>query len=224
MKRYIVIGLGNFGFYVAKTLYEDGHEVLAIDRNRDRVARIQDLVSEAMILDAIHRESLKGLGIAAAEAVVVSMGDDISNSILTTLYLKELGAKKIVVKCQDEDHGRILEKLGANEIIFPEKAMGQKVAKGLSRGNILDFIPLSEDYTIIETAAPKEFLGKSLEGVETENHLPGVRHRRQSIDSAGLHPLPARRLRHQGLGRPGAAGERKGYPADQRPGHLIITD
>jgi trk system potassium uptake protein TrkA len=162
MKRYIVIGLGNFGFYVAKTLYEDGHEVLAIDRNRDRIARIQDLVSEAMILDAIHRESLKGLGVAAAEAVVVSMGDDISNSILTTLYLKELGAKKIVVKCQDEDHGRILEKLGANEIIFPEKAMGQKVAKGLSRGNILDFIPLSEDYTIIETAAPKEFLGKSL--------------------------------------------------------------
>jgi trk system potassium uptake protein len=162
MKRFIVMGLGNFGFYLAKTLYQDGHEVLAIDRDRERVGRIQDLVSEAMILDAIHKDSLKGLGIAAAEAVVVSMGDDISNSILTTLYLKELGAKKIVVKCQDEDHGRILEKLGANEIIFPEKAMGQKVAKGLSRGNILDFIPLSEDYTIIEAAPPKEFLGKSL--------------------------------------------------------------
>jgi trk system potassium uptake protein TrkA len=102
------------------------------------------------------------LGVSQAEAVVVSMGDDISNSILTTLYLKELGAKKIVAKCLDEDHGRILEKLGAHEIIFPEKAMGQKVAKGLSKGNILDFIPLSEDYTIIETAAPKEFLGKSL--------------------------------------------------------------
>jgi trk system potassium uptake protein TrkA len=162
MKRFIVIGLGNFGFYLAKTLYQDGHEVLAIDRDRERVGRIQDLVSEAMILDAIHKDSLKGLGIVSAEAVVVSMGEDISNSILTTLYLKELGAKKIVVKCQDEDHGRILEKLGANEIVFPEKAMGQKVAKGLSRGNILDFIPLSEDYTIIETAAPKEFLGKSL--------------------------------------------------------------
>jgi len=141
MKRFIVIGLGNFGFYLAKTLYQDGNEVLAIDRDRERVSRIQDLVSEAMILDAIHKDSLKGLGIAAAEAVVVSLGDDISNSILTTLYLK---------------------KLGANEIIFPEKAMGQKVAKGLSRGNILDFIPLSEDYTIIEAAAPKEFLGKSL--------------------------------------------------------------
>lgn len=162
MKRFIVIGLGNFGFYLAKTLYQDGHEVMAIDRDRERVGRIQDLVSEAMILDAIHKDSLKGLGISAAEAIVVSMGDDISNSILTTLYLKELGARKIVVKCQDEDHGRILEKLGANEIIFPEKAMGQKVAKGLSRGNILDFIPLSEDYTIIEAAPPKEFVGKSL--------------------------------------------------------------
>ncbi|MBI4768493.1 MAG: TrkA family potassium uptake protein [Deltaproteobacteria bacterium] len=162
MKRFIVIGLGNFGFHVAKTLFEDGNEVLAIDRNRERIARIQDFVSEAVILDAIHKESLLGLGITEAEAVVVSMGDDISNSILTTLYLKELGAKKIVAKCQNEDHARILEKLGANEIIFPEKAMGQKVAKGLSRGNILDFIPLSEDYTIIEVAPPKEFVGKSL--------------------------------------------------------------
>lgn len=162
MKRFIVIGLGNFGFHVAKTLFEDGNEVLAIDRDRERIARIQDFVSEAVILDAIHKESLKGLGITEAEAVVVSMGDDISNSILTTLYLKELGAKKIVAKCQNEDHARILEKLGANEIIFPEKAMGQKVAKGLSKGNILDFIPLSEDYTIIEVAPPKEFVGKSL--------------------------------------------------------------
>lgn len=162
MKRFIVIGLGNFGFYMAKTLYEDGNEVLAIDRNRDRIARIQDLVSEAMILDAIHKESLTGLGIPQAEAIVVSMGDDISNSILTTLYLKELGAKKIVAKCQDEDHARILEKLGAHEIIFPEKAMAQKVAKGLSKGNILDFIPLSEDYTIVEAAPPVEFVGKSL--------------------------------------------------------------
>ncbi len=166
MKRFIVIGLGNFGFYVAKTLYEDGHEVLAIDRNRDRVANIQDLVSEAMILDAIHRESLKGLGVRQAEAVVVSMGDDISNSILTTLYLKELGARKIVAKCQDEDHARILEKLGAHEIIFPEKAMGQKVAKGLSKGNILDFIPLSEDYTIVEAAPPAEFIGRSLKDLK----------------------------------------------------------
>jgi trk system potassium uptake protein len=166
MKRFIVIGLGNFGFYVAKTLYEDGHEVLAIDRNRDRVANIQDLVSEAMILDAIHKESLTGLGVRQAEAIVVSMGDDISNSILTTLYLKELGARKIVAKCQDEDHARILEKLGAHEIIFPEKAMGQKVAKGLSKGNILDFIPLSEDYTIVEAAPPAEFVGKSLKDLK----------------------------------------------------------
>ncbi len=166
MKRFIVIGLGNFGFHVAKTLFEDGNEVLAIDRNRERIARIQDFVSEAVILDAIHKESLVGLGITEAAAVVVSMGEDISNSILTTLYLKELGAKKIVAKCQDEDHAHILEKLGADEIIFPEKAMGQKVAKGLSKGNILDFIPLSEDYTIIEAAPPKEFVGKSLKDLK----------------------------------------------------------
>lgn len=162
MKRFIVIGLGNFGFYLAKTLFEEGHEVLAIDRNRERIARIQDFVSQAVVLDAVHKESLIGLGVSEAEAVIVSMGEDISNSILTTLYLKELKAKKIVAKCQDEDHARILEKLGADEIIFPEKAMGQRVAKSLSRGNILDFIPLTEDYTLIEIAPPKEFIGKSL--------------------------------------------------------------
>ena len=166
MKRFIVIGLGNFGYYVARTLYGEGHDVLAIDRDRDRVARVQDMVSEVMILDAIHKESLKGLGVKEAEAIVVSMGSDISNSILATLYLKELGAKKVLVKCLDEDHARILEKLGADEIIFPEKAMAQKVAKGLSKGNILDFIPLSEDYTLVEVAPPKEFLGKSLKDLK----------------------------------------------------------
>jgi trk system potassium uptake protein TrkA len=171
MKKFIVIGLGNFGFYTACTLYEEGHEVLAIDRNRDRVARVQDSVSEAMILDTIHKESLKGLGVKEAEAIVVSMGSDISNSILTTLYLKELGAKKVLVKCLDEDHARILEKLGADEIIFPEKAMAQKVAKGLSKGNILDFIPLSEDYTIVEAAPPQGVSGEIIKGIKTENRL-----------------------------------------------------
>jgi trk system potassium uptake protein len=166
MKRYIIIGLGNFGFYLAKNLYEEGHDVLAIDQNRDRVARVQDLVGEVMIIDAAHKDSLKGLGIREAEAVVVSMGDDISNSVLTTMYLKELGAKKVVVKCVDEDHGKILEKLGADEVIFPEKDMAQKVAKGLSKGNILDFIPLSEDYSIVEAAPPKDFLGKSLKDLK----------------------------------------------------------
>jgi trk system potassium uptake protein len=166
MKRYIIIGLGNFGFYLAKNLYEEGHDVLAIDQNRDRVARVQDLVGEVMIIDAAHKDSLKGLGIREAEAVVVSMGDDISNSVLTTMYLKELGAKKVVVKCVDEDHAKILEKLGADEVIFPEKDMAQKVAKGLSKGNILDFIPLSEDYSIVEAAPPKDFLGKSLKDLK----------------------------------------------------------
>jgi trk/ktr system potassium uptake protein len=170
MKRYVIIGLGNFGFYLAKNLYEEGHEVLAIDQNRERVARVQDLVGEVMIMDAAHKDSLKGLGLREAEAVVVSMGDAISNSILTTMYLKELGAQKVVVKCVDEDHGKILEKLGADEIIFPEKDMAQKVAKGLSKGNILDFIPLSEDYSIVEAASPRDFIGKSLKDLKLKNN------------------------------------------------------
>ncbi|MCJ7499602.1 TrkA family potassium uptake protein [bacterium] len=162
MKKFCVIGLGNFGYHLARTLYEDGQEVIAIDLNQERVQRIRDHCSVAIQGDAANKEFLAANGIGEMEAVMVSTGERSHLSTLITLFLKELGVKRILSKAVDEDHGRILEKVGASEIIHPEKDMAIKTARALSYPNILDFIPLAEDYSITELAAPRNFIGKDL--------------------------------------------------------------
>jgi len=162
MKRFCVIGLGNFGFHVATNLFRQGHEVVAIDTDREKVQRVQDHSSYAILGDAANKEFLKGQGIAEMDAVIVSTGERSHLSTLITLYLKELKVPRILVKAIDEDHGRILEKIGASEIIFPEKDMAVKVARSLASPNILEYIPLAEDFSISETAPPAHFIGKNL--------------------------------------------------------------
>lgn len=162
MKRFCVIGLGNFGFHVARALYEDGHEVIAIDMDREKVQRVQDYVSYAILGDAASKDFLKGQGIGEMDAVVLSTGERSHLSTLITLYLKELKVPRILVKALDEDHGTILGKVGATDIIYPEKDMAVKTARSLSSPNILEFIPMAEDYSIIESAPPAHFVGKSL--------------------------------------------------------------
>lgn len=162
MKRYCVIGLGNFGFHVAKTLYEDGHEIIAIDLDRDKVQRIKDHASYAVIGDATSKDFLKSQGVGEMEAVVISTGERSHLSTLIVLHLKEMNVRRILVKAVNEDHGRILEKVGATDIIFPEKDTAIKIAHGLSSSNILEFIPVAEDYSITEVAPPVHFLGKNL--------------------------------------------------------------
>ncbi|MEZ4483220.1 MAG: TrkA family potassium uptake protein [Syntrophotaleaceae bacterium] len=162
MKRYCVIGLGNFGFHVAKTLYEDGHEVVAVDLDRDKVQRIKNYASYAVIGDATNKEFLKSQGIGEMNGVVISTGERSHLSTLVVLHLKEMNVKRILVKAVNEDHGRILEKVGATDIIFPEKDTAIKIAHSLSSSNILEFIPVAEDYSITEVAPPAYFVGKSL--------------------------------------------------------------
>jgi trk system potassium uptake protein len=162
MKRFAVVGLGNFGFYAAKALYEDGHEVVAIDADKARVQAIDRHSTEAVILDATEKDAMKALGLENMDAVIVSTGTKISTSILICLHLQEEGVKKILAKALDEDHGKILKRVGATEIIHPEKDMAIRVARGLSRPNVLDFIPLAEEFDLVQVAPPKEFIGKSL--------------------------------------------------------------
>jgi len=162
MKRFAVIGLGKFGFFVAKSLFEGGNEVIAIDADRNRVQAIKSFCSEAIVMDATESEPLKSLGLEVMDAVVVSTGTNISISILISLHLHEIGVKKILAKALDEDHAKILSKVGATEIIHPEKDMAVRVARGLSRPNVLDFIPLEEDYNIVQVGPPSAFIGKSL--------------------------------------------------------------
>ncbi len=162
MKRFAVIGLGNFGFHAAKALFEDGNEVVAIDLDKGRVHAIDPHSTEAIVLDATDKEALKALGLENMDGVIVSTGTKISTSILICLHLQEMGVKKILAKALDEDHGKILKRVGATEIIHPERDMAIRVSRGLSRPNVLDFVPLSEDYDLVQVGPPGEFIGKSL--------------------------------------------------------------
>ncbi|MBU2648631.1 TrkA family potassium uptake protein [bacterium] len=162
MKRFAVIGLGNFGFYAAKALFEDGNEVVAIDTDKAKVQAVDPHASEAVIMDATDKESLKALGLETTDGVIVSTGTKISTSTLICLFLQEIGVKKILVKALDNDHAKILKKVGATEVIHPERDMAIRVSRRLSRPNILDFIPLAEEFDIIQVEPPGEFIGKSL--------------------------------------------------------------
>ncbi len=161
-KRFGVIGLGNFGHHVARTLYAEGHEVVAMDLDKEKVQAIRDHCTYAVLGDAAHKEFLENQGVDELDAVVVSTGERSHLSTLITLYLKELKVPRILVKAVSEDHGRILERVGASEVIFPEKDMAKKVAHNLSQPNVLEYIPLAEGYSLSEMVPPQSFLGKTL--------------------------------------------------------------
>jgi trk system potassium uptake protein TrkA len=161
-KQFAVIGMGRFGSSVAKTLYNLGFEVLAIDENEGRIQDIIDTVTHAVQADSTDEDALRALGIRNFDVVVVAIGQDIQASILTALILKELGVSNLIVKAQNELHGKVVKKIGADKVIFPERDMGQRVAHHLISNNILDFIELSDDYSIVEIKAAKHMIGKNL--------------------------------------------------------------
>jgi len=169
MKRCAVIGLGMFGFYVARGLYEKGHEVLAIDRDKDVIQKVKDYSTRAVMADATDRETLLALNVQDVDMAVVGLGTKLDHSILITLYLKEMGIKEIIVKATTEDHGKILNMLGATQIIYPEKDVALKLATSVSSPSLMDYLPLMEGYSIIELATPNQFIGKSLKDLQLRN-------------------------------------------------------
>jgi trk system potassium uptake protein len=169
MKRFAVIGFGSFGSNVAKTLYEKGHEVLVIDSNKNLIQKAQDVCSQAIVADATDRETMEEIGIKDFDTVIVAMGERMEPAVLTTLHLKELGAKSIIVKAINIDHMKILSRVGANRIIFPERDMAIRLAKQLSTPNILDYLPIAEDSSIQEIVAPKSFFGKTIKDLSLRN-------------------------------------------------------
>lgn len=175
MKRVVVVGLGIFGFNIAKDLYENGIEVIAIDKNKELIQKIKDFSTKAILADATEKEILETIGIQEDDTVIISFGEDLAASTLLTLHLKELRVKNIIVKAPNEDHKRILEKVGATEVIIPEREMASKVAKSLISPNVLDYIPLSQDYTISEIAPPASFVGKTIGDLQLrKTHHIGV--------------------------------------------------
>ncbi len=162
MKQFAVIGLGRFGESVAKTLAKMGHEVLAVDDNEEIVNSIAEEVTYAVQANVLDERALKSLGLRNFDTVIVAIGHEVKASILVTVMLKEMGVGKIVAKANDELHGRVLQKVGADLVVFPEREMGIRVAHSLASRNIIDQIHLSPEYSIAEMVAPSSFIGKSL--------------------------------------------------------------
>ena len=171
MKSYIVIGLGKFGSQAAKRLCELGCEVLAIDRNPELVQPISNLVTQAVVGDARDKEVLRALGAKEFECAIVAIGDDLADSVLATMNLKELGVPYIVCKASDETHRQVLLKLGADRVVIPEQEQADRLAKNLSSPNVLEYIELSEEYGIVEIPAPKGWQGKSLKELNVRAKL-----------------------------------------------------
>jgi len=161
-QRVVVIGLGIFGFNIVKELYESGFEVIAIDKNKEAVQRARDCSTKAILADGREKEVMEEIGIQEDDVVIVSFGEDLSAATLTTLHLRQMKVKTIIVKAPNEEHKLILEKVGATDVMIPEKEIAHKVAKSIISPNVIDFLPLSDDYMIFEIAPPNSFLGKTI--------------------------------------------------------------
>lgn len=162
MKQFAVIGLGRFGSSVALTLMKEGYEVLGVDKNEDIINHMAGSLTHAIAADTTDEEVMHSIGIRNFECVVVAIGDDIQSSIMTALLLKEIGVKMVVAKALSQMHGKVLEKIGVDKVIYPERDMGERVANQLISPNLLDYIDLSDEVSIAELAAPKRLSGQSL--------------------------------------------------------------
>ena len=162
MRQFVVIGLGRFGRSVARALSEKNFEVLAIDRDEEKVKDMEGIVSQAVVMDATEEKALKELGIADFDVAIVSMAETIEDSIMITLSLKELGLKQVIVKANSDLHSKILKKVGADRIVFPEREIAEKVAESLASPKIFDFIEVSKTHSIIEMVVPKKIVNKTL--------------------------------------------------------------
>jgi trk system potassium uptake protein TrkA len=169
MKQFAIIGLGNFGYYLATHLYDKGNDVLAIDKNQNLVQKIKDNVTQAVIADSTDLQTIKSLSVPEMDAVVVCIGNDLSASIHTTLNLKDVGVRKVYAKAISEPHGRILRKVGAQEILFPEKDLAINLAERLHNPSLLDYLPFFEGYSIIELKPKESFIQKELRDLDLIN-------------------------------------------------------
>ncbi|MGG4490726.1 potassium channel family protein [Metabacillus idriensis] len=161
-KDFAVIGLGRFGGSICRELSEEGMEVMAIDMDEDKVNEYANIASHAVVGDSTDEAVLKSLGIRNFDHVIVAIGDNIQSSILTTLMLKELGVKFITVKAQNDYHEKILRKIGADQIVHPERDMGRRIAHNLISNNVLDYLELSDEHSIVEIVVNNRLSGNTL--------------------------------------------------------------
>jgi trk system potassium uptake protein TrkA len=166
VENFIVIGLGRFGTAVARELCELGRQVLAMDLDRDLVQNVADKVTHAVVGDARDPDVLQSLGVKEYDCAIVAIGSDVGSSALVAMRLKEAGVPKVVCKARSHVHRRLLEKIGADRVVFPEHEMGIKVAQGLAHSNIINFIELSPEYGIVEIDLPNGWAGRTIRDLD----------------------------------------------------------
>lgn len=181
MKRFVIIGLGNFGASVAETLHSMGHDVAALDLNPERVDQMSRLVSRAAAGDGTDLRTLRRIGAEDADAAVISTGDNITASAMTTLLMRDLGVRETYVKVLSHDHARLIEKIGVTETIFPERESGIRLGRRISSRILLNYVQLGADFGLQEMAVPSSWVGRSLRDLE----LP----RRHGISVVAVHDV-----------------------------------
>jgi trk system potassium uptake protein len=170
-RQFAVIGLGRFGSAMATTLADLGHDVIGVDADAERVRRLADVVTQAVELDATDERALRAAGVPDVDVAVVSIGENIESSLLVVMQCLELGVGTVVAKAVTPLHGRILEKIGVSRVIFPDREMAIRVAHSLVMPNVLDYIELSRDFSIVEVPAPPSFVGRTLRQLEIRPRL-----------------------------------------------------
>ncbi|MFH1382092.1 MAG: TrkA family potassium uptake protein [Chloroflexota bacterium] len=161
-KQVVVVGLGRFGVSVATTLHSIGHDVLAIDRDETRIQNISAQLTHAIQADATNEAVLKELEIKNFDVGIVAMGSDIESSVLSTILLKKLGVRRVIARANDELHGSILEKIGADSVVYPEREMGERVAHRVTLSDVSDYMSIIGRYGMIQLDAPPTFIGQTL--------------------------------------------------------------
>lgn len=169
MAQVAVIGLGRFGFHVARHAFLEGHQVLAISNDPHSVQEIKDSCDRAVVVDATDRERLEALGLADFDVVVVSLGERVDASAIIVLHLREMKVRRIIAKAGAREHGRLLELIGAHEVVYPEREMAQRLARRLRDRNLVDFVPLGGNHGIEEIELPAEWAGRTLADLRLRN-------------------------------------------------------
>ncbi len=181
MKSFFIIGLGRFGMALALRLREQGHEVLGMDVRKDKVQAVADVLTQAVIGDARDPDVLRDVGARNFDCAVVAFSADVGDSALITLNLKEQGVARVVSKASSAVHRKVLEKIGADQVVFPEQEMALRLAHSLSNGDILNFIELSNEYSMVEQRVPQSWAGHSLVelNIRAKYHLSVIAVRRE---------------------------------------------
>lgn len=172
-KQFVVIGLGNTGYFLARHLTALGHDVMVVDPSPEKIQDISNQVAQAVVADGTRKKQLQSLPLAKVDSVICCIGEDLQASLLTVLNLRELGVKHIIAKSSSPAHTTILEKLGVADIFHPERDMAISLAERLNRPNMLDYLPFMEGFSIVEIACPESFWGKTLKDLSL-THKYGI--------------------------------------------------